>query len=90
MADSREMALEETLKKIEKEIIEYINANNESLEDNLSNIIDKLYKKYKGKFDIEYSNEEIKSFLILILMKREEEMYEWFSNRKVIYFFNNK
>jgi len=25
---------------------------------------------------MEYSDEEIKSFLILILMKREEEMYE--------------
>ena len=30
----------------------------------------------KEKFDMEYSDEEIKSFLILILMKREEEMYE--------------
>ena len=65
-----------TLKKIEKEIIKYINENNKFLEDNLNNIIDKLYKKYKEKFDMEYSDEEIKSFLILILMKREEEMYE--------------
>ena len=64
------------LKKMEKEIIEYINNNNKLLEDSLNNIIDKLYKKYKEKFEIEYSDEEIKSFLILILMKREEEMYE--------------
>ena len=60
----------------EKDIIKYINENNKFLEDNLNNIIDKLYKKYKEKFDMEYSDEEIKSFLILILMKREEEMYE--------------
>ena len=29
----------------------YINENNKFLEDNLNNIIDKLYKKYKEKFD---------------------------------------
>lgn len=64
------------LKKMEKEIIKYINNNNKILDDSLNNIIDKLHKKYKEKFGIEYSDEEIKSFLILILMKREEEMYE--------------
>lgn len=65
-----------TLKRLEKEIIKYIENNNEILEDNLENIIEELYEKYKEKFDIEYSIYEIKSFLILILMKREEEMYE--------------
>lgn len=68
--------LSSTLKKLEKEIIKYIENNNEILENNLENIIEELYKKYKEKFDIEYSIYEIKSFLILILMKREEEMYE--------------
>lgn len=64
------------LQKIEKETIEFININNKFLEDSFNNIIEQLYIKYKEKFDIEYSDEEIKSFFILILMKREEEMYE--------------
>lgn len=72
----QKMNLSSTLKRLEKEIIEYINGNVEILENNLNIIIDTLYQKYKEKFDIEYSDEEIKSFLILILMKREEEMYE--------------
>lgn len=65
-----------TLKKLEKEIVKYINNNVEILENNLCNIVETLYLKYKEKFEVEYSDEEIKSFLILILMKREEEMYE--------------
>ena len=64
------------LKKLEKEIVKYINNNVEILENNLCNIVETLYIKYKEKFEVEYSDEEIKSFLILILMKREEEMYE--------------
>ena len=64
------------LKKREKEIIEYINKNIEILNDSFGNIISRLYEIFKDKFNMEYSEEEVKSFLVLILMKREEEMYE--------------
>ena len=64
------------LKKMEKKIIKYINDNIDILEDSLENIIETLNERFKREFDIEYSKEEIKSFIILILMKREEEMYE--------------
>ena len=64
------------LKEKEKEIIEYINNNEDLLDDNLERIIEKLYEKFRSSFNIEYSEENIKSFLVFILMKREEEMYE--------------
>lgn len=72
----QKMNASNTLKKLEKEIVKYINNNVEILENNLCSILEILYIKYKEEFAVEYSDEEIKSFLILILMKREEEMYE--------------
>ena len=64
------------LQKLENEIVVFIDKNINILEDNLENVMEYIYDIYSEKFDIEYSKEEIKSFIILILMKREEEMYE--------------
>lgn len=64
------------IQKIEKEIIDFLNNNNDSLSTNLKNVIIDLKEKYKKGFNIEYSNDEIEAFIVLILMKREEEMYE--------------
>ena len=65
----QKMNASNTLKKLEKEIVKYINNNVEILENNLCSILEILYIKYKEEFAVEYSDEEIKSFLILILMK---------------------
>lgn len=72
----QKLNISKKLKELESEIIKSINQDTNILENNLENIVNILYEKYKNKFDIEYSKDEIKSFIILILMKREEEMYE--------------
>lgn len=68
--------ISKNLKKIEQEIITFIDNNIDVLDNNFENVVLSLYEKYKDKFNIEYSEDEIKAFIILILMKREEEMYE--------------
>ena len=70
------LSISKDLQKLEQEIIGFINNNITVLDTNFENVIKVLYEKYKDKFNIEYSEEEIKAFIILILMKREEEMYE--------------
>ena len=70
------LSISNDLQKLEQEIIGFINNNITVLDTNFENVIKVLYEKYKDKFNIEYSEEEIKAFIILILMKREEEMYE--------------
>lgn len=72
----KKIDLSKELKRIEKDIIKFINENNDVLKNKLNVVIDTLYENYRGKFSIEYSDDEVRSFLILILMKREEEMYE--------------
>ena len=72
----KKIDLSKELKRIEKDIIKFINENNNVLKNKLNIVIDTLYENYREKFSIEYSDDEVRSFLILILMKREEEMYE--------------
>ena len=72
----KKIDLSKELKRIEKDIIKFINDNNNVLKNKLNIVIDTLYENYREKFSIEYSDDEVRSFLILILMKREEEMYE--------------
>ncbi len=72
----KKIDLSKELKRLEKDIIKFINDNNNVLKNKLNIVIDTLYENYREKFSIEYSDDEVRSFLILILMKREEEMYE--------------
>ena len=72
----KKIDLSKELKRIEKDIIKFINENNNVLKNKLNIVIDTLYENYREKFSIEYSDDEVRSFLILILMKREEQMYE--------------
>lgn len=64
------------LQQLERDIMKFIDDNLEVLNDSFYNIICKLNERYEENFDIEYSKEEIEVFMILILMKREEKIYE--------------
>lgn len=64
------------LREKEKNIISFINNNKNILNDRIDNVISILYKKYMYEFNVEYSEDEIQALIILILMKREEGMYE--------------
>lgn len=70
LSKSKEMQLKE------QQIVDFLFANIDDLPDYTDNIIDFLLSNFKNTFSIEYSDNEIYVFLLLILFKWEDGKYE--------------
>lgn len=60
----------------EKEIVNYIKDNIDEFDLPLEDIIEVILKKFRPTFNIEYSEIEVRVFILLTLKKYEEDVYE--------------
>ncbi|MFQ8661522.1 MAG: dsDNA nuclease domain-containing protein [Clostridia bacterium] len=77
----KNLLFDKELKEREKKILLYIEKNKKIMEQSIENIIEVIYNKFKENFSLIYSEDEIKAFIILILYKLMEEMYEENDNK---------
>ena len=77
----KNLLFDKELKEREKKILLYIEKNKKIMEQSIENIIEVIYNKFKENFSLIYSEDEIKAFIILILYKLMEDMYEENDNK---------